>query len=49
MTEFENLTPENIELLRRSVDTSGRCSTTRYYVAIPRDTDAEDCGGGQDG
>lgn len=49
MTEFENFTPETIELLRRSVDTFGRCSTTRCYVAIPRDTGFEDGGGGQDG
>ncbi|GAB3753207.1 hypothetical protein GCM10027599_14060 [Yimella radicis] len=49
MTEFEKFTPETIELLRRSVDTFGRCSTTQYYVAIPRDADVEDGEGGQDG
>lgn len=48
MTEFENFTPETIELLRRSVDTFGRYSTTHYYVAIPRDADVEDGGDGQD-
>lgn len=49
MTEHENFTPETIELLRRSVGTSGQSSTTKYYVAIPRDTNLDDVGGGQHG
>jgi hypothetical protein len=48
MTDINNLTPEARELIRRSVGTFARESTTRRYIDIDRAVGQDDPGDDHD-